>query len=63
MEGSACIPPYRAVFENTMLSVKLQLSDGFLSKQLIQKGTVSHKYGAIQRSIENTLSFIICQLS
>jgi hypothetical protein len=63
MEVSVCIAPYRAVLGNTMLSVKLQLSHGFLYKHLIEKGTVTHTDGAIHGSIEHTLSFIIVHRS
>jgi hypothetical protein len=58
-----CIVPYRAVLGNTIPSVKLQLSHEFLYKQLIQNGTITHMYGTIQHSIENTLGFIIFQWS
>jgi len=63
MEVSAHRAPYRAVLGNAMRLVKLQQSNGLRYTQWIEKGTVSHKYGAIQSSIDNTLSFFVFQLS
>jgi hypothetical protein len=57
MEVSERIAPFRAVLANTLLLVKLQPIHGLLEKQLIETRSVTHKYGAIQRSFENTLSF------